>query len=732
MSPIDTSSDDRGGGAPEGASPGLARLLRERREQIVQSFVAELQRDVSTGAHTAPLLIVDHIPSFLDEISEQLTGGTKSEVAVAEHDASAVARQHGDQRWEIGYDLQALIREYGILRRCILGAAKGARLALSIDEFDALAQCLNDGVSQATAQYIARRDQELSHNEQNLHFLAEAGQLLASSLDYPSTLSRLTTLLVPKMADWCVVHLEGVADDEIPIAHVDPSQVPTIRDLFRRYPLPSDSPYGYPFVLRTGQPQLMHEFDPKLMEAAAVDAEHLALLRQVNARSWLTLPLRVQQHMFGALTLVYSQSQRRYEKTDLVLADELARRAAVAIDNARLYELSQHERSRVEAATRAKDEFVAMVSHELRTPLNAILGWVHLVRGGTLDPSRRDYAFEVIERNAEAQNRLVADLLDISRIITGKIRINPSQVDVGTLVELAIEGVLPAAEAKRIRIDSDVQRDGMLLRGDNDRLQQVVWNLLANAIKFTPKGGVVVVSLHRVESDLELVVKDSGVGIGADFLPHVFEAFRQSDSSATRAHGGLGIGLSIAKHIVELHGGNIRAESEGQGRGATFFVRLPISSLISTTVGISRVPATTRGSREPVVPPALEGIRVLVVDDDPDARELVAYVLEASGVEVRLAGSAREATAALGSYTPHVIVSDIGMPDEDGYALIRSIRTLPDVEKKNIPAVALTAFARNEDRTRALVEGFNQHLSKPVEPSALLAAVHDLALHSRR
>jgi signal transduction histidine kinase len=731
MNANDGSSAGGSAGAA-GESLGLARLLRERREQIVAAFVSEVKRHAPSVPAAAPLLIVDHIPTFLDSIAGELTRGAGSQAERMDRDARDVARRHGEQRWEIGYDLQALIEEYGVLRRCILDAAKEGRLALSIDEFDALAQCLSVGVSEATAEYIARRDRELSANEQNLQFLAEAGQLLASSLDYRSTLSRLTALLVPKMADWCVVHLEGLDANEMPIAHVDPSRVAIIRELLRRYPLPSDSPYGYPYVQRTEQPQLVREVDPKQMEAAAHDAEHLALLRQVNAGSWLVVPLRVQQHLFGALTLVYSDSKRRYDEGDLVLAGELARRAAVAIDNARLYELSQDERSRVEAATRAKDEFVAMVSHELRTPLNAILGWIHLVRGGTLDPGKRDYAFEVIERNAEAQNRLVADLLDISRIITGKLRINPSQVDVGTLVELVLEGVLPAADAKRIRIESDIQRDGALLRGDNDRLQQVVWNLLGNAIKFTPKGGTVHVSLRRVDSDLELIVRDNGMGIAADFLPHVFESFRQSDSSPTRAHGGLGIGLSIAKHIVELHGGDIRVESEGEGRGATFAVRLPISPLISTTLGVSRVPATKGGSRAPFSSPGLEGVRVLVVDDDPDARELVAYVLRASGVEVRLAGSAAEASAALASYTPDVIISDIGMPDEDGYALIRSIRTLPDAVKKNIPAIALTAFARNEDRTRALVEGFNQHLSKPVEASALISAVHDLAVHSRR
>jgi CheY-like chemotaxis protein len=338
----------------------------------------------------------------------------------------------------------------------------------------------------------------------------------------------------------------------------------------------------------------------------------------------------------------------------------------------------------------------------------------------------------VIERNAQAQGRLIADLLDISHAITGKIRINLSQVDLSNVVDMAVEGVRPAAEAKRIQIDVDIDRAHAVMRGDGDRLQQVVWNLLANAIKFTPKGGLVRVRLRRIDSDIELTVEDNGEGILSTFLPHVFESFRQSDGSVSRPHGGLGIGLSIAKHILELHGGFIKAESPGAGRGATFVVRLPMSPLVSTTMGISRVPATQQQAVDGSLPVGLEGMRVLVVDDEPDARELIAYFLEMCRMEVHLAGSAAEALVELESYTPHVIISDVGMPNEDGYSLIRSIRTLPFDDKKNIPAIALTAFARNEDRTRALVEGFNLHMAKPVEPTALARAVADLGGHLRR
>jgi signal transduction histidine kinase/CheY-like chemotaxis protein len=444
------------------------------------------------------------------------------------------------------------------------------------------------------------------------------------------------------------------------------------------------------------------------------------------------VPLCVQEHTFGALTLAYGDSGRRYDASDLVLASDLARRAAVAIDNARLYQLSQQERSRVESATRAKDEFVAMVSHELRTPLNAILGWVRLIRGGSLPEQKLWHAFDVIERNANAQNQLVADLLDISRAITGKIRIHPSQLDLSNIIEIAIEDARVALEAKRLRLHVDLDREHSTLRGDGDRLQQVVWNLLTNAIKFTPKGGEIGLSLQRIESDLELVVKDTGAGIAANFLPHVFESFRQSDSSSSRMHGGLGVGLSITKHLVDLHGGSIEVRSEGTGRGTTFVVRLPVSPLLSATLGVSQMPATHEHVPSMALPGTLQGLQVLVVDDDADARELIGYVLESCGTEVRLAETAATALELLMTYTPDVIVSDIGMPDEDGYSLIRSIRTLPMADKKDVPAIALTAFARNEDRTRALVAGFNLHMAKPVEPGALVQAVLELAGHARR
>ena len=444
------------------------------------------------------------------------------------------------------------------------------------------------------------------------------------------------------------------------------------------------------------------------------------------------LPLQIKTSLFGSITLARSDSGQHYNSSDLLLASDLARRAAAAIDNARLYELSRDERARAEAATRTKDEFVAMLSHELRTPLNVIMGWVRLLRGGSLAEVTRGQALEVVERNANALSQLVADLLDISRVITGRIRIEPAQLDLGNLINLVLEDARFALEAKRLELHVDFATTPSVMRGDGERLRQVVWNLLLNAIKFTPKGGKIWVSLRRVESDLELVIRDTGIGISGEMMPHIFENFRQHDSKTTRSHGGLGIGLSIAKHLIDLHGGVIEAQSDGSGQGATFAVRLPVSPLISTTVGVSRVAATAPRRVDLERPAALAGLSVLVVDDEEDARDLLRIVLESCDVEVHEAKNAREAMAKVERERVDLIVSDIGMPEEDGYSLIRNVRALPVKEKASIPAIALTAFARNEDRTRALLEGFNVHMAKPVEPAELLLALADLGGHLRR
>jgi signal transduction histidine kinase/ActR/RegA family two-component response regulator len=440
--------------------------------------------------------------------------------------------------------------------------------------------------------------------------------------------------------------------------------------------------------------------------------------------SWLAAPLQVKSSIFGTITLAWSDSGRHYTEADLLLVNDLARRAASAIDNAQLYELARTERARAEAAARAKDEFVAVVSHELRTPLNVIIGWVRLLKGGALSEATREHALEVVERNADAQNQLVTDLLDISRMLTGKLRLVPAQVDLGNLMRLVVEDARLALDAKRLKMHLSITEPAVM-RGDAERLKQVVWNLLLNAIKFTPKGGSIRIGLSRVDSDLELSVQDDGVGIAPDVLPHIFRSFHQ-ESSTTRAHGGLGIGLSITKHLVDLHGGSIVALSDGVGKGSEFRVRLPLSPVISTTVGVTKGPITTSKRQGIERPAALVGVSILIVDDEDDARDLLRIVLESCNAQVYDAASAREALEILAVQSIDLMVSDIGMPDEDGYSLIRTVRALSAPDKANIPAIALTAFARNEDRSRALLEGFNVHMAKPVELAELLVALADL------
>jgi PAS domain S-box-containing protein len=381
----------------------------------------------------------------------------------------------------------------------------------------------------------------------------------------------------------------------------------------------------------------------------------------------------------------------------------------------------QAARVEAEAANRLKDEFLVVLSHELRTPLNAILGWTRLLRDGRLDAGRGAKALETIERNTNVQVQLIEDLLDLSRILTGKLHLDLRPVDVVQTVEAAIDVVRPAAAAKGIRIASQLEPASGPVAGDPDRLQQVVWNLLSNAVKFTPPGGRIDVRLEQVGDRVEISVADTGRGIRPAFVPHVFERFRQEDGSTTRAYGGLGLGLAIVKHLVEAHGGTVEAASEGEGRGATFRVQLPIDT---TRFAYRGQPAT-------MVVERLTGVRVLVVDDQPDERELLATVLGQAEAEVRAVGSVAAALEVLEAWRPDVLVSDIAMPDEDGFELVRRLRQRRAMRGGDLPALAVTAHARGEDRDRALAAGFQMYLPKPIEPSRLVEAVAALARRRR-
>jgi signal transduction histidine kinase/ActR/RegA family two-component response regulator len=452
-------------------------------------------------------------------------------------------------------------------------------------------------------------------------------------------------------------------------------------------------------------------------------------------RSYLAVPVVSRSgEVIGGLFFGHPEPGVFSENAERIISG-IAAQAAIAVDNARLFDAVERERNAAQAeregavaASQAKDEFLAMVSHELRTPLNSMLGWIRLVKSGRLDDETSARGLETIERNTLAQVQLIEDLLDISRVITGKLSLTVERLDVESVIQAAVDSIRVAAEAKGIRLQTVLDSFACTVSGDRGRLQQVVWNLLSNAIKFTPRGGRVRVQLERVESSVEITVSDTGRGISPEFLPYVFERFRQADAGITRAHGGLGLGLAIVRHLVELHGGTVRASSEGEGRGATFVVQLPIAP-------VRREPARDEAARAAAeeaftCPEGLEGVRVLVVDDEADTREMLAIVLGQCQMDVRTAASAAEALGifdeAGSSWRPDVLVSDIGMPGDDGYMLVGKVRQRPVEEGGMVPAVALTAYARMEDRMKALAAGFQMHVAKPVEPAELVLIIRSL------
>ena len=459
--------------------------------------------------------------------------------------------------------------------------------------------------------------------------------------------------------------------------------------------------------------QALHGY---LIAMPAVSGEHGCSQMQQAIR---ISPLTHDGRVIGTLTIVEDVTERVAREAELQAQIE---------DRSRLLSSEKLARNEAERANRLKDEFLATISHELRNPLNAILGWSHMMRLGKLTPANVDRAVETIYRNAKSQAQLVADLLDVSRIISGKLRLDVRTVDLINIVNAAIDSIRPAVEAKGIRLQTMLDPAAGPISGDSDRLQQIVWNLLTNAVKFTPKGGRIQVKVQRIDSHVEIIVSDSGVGISKEFLPYVFDRFRQADASTTRIHGGLGLGLSIVHQLVDLHGGSVSVQSEGEGKGATFTINLPFVGVISNSPEAeSEHPAQSDDVISLDGLPSLHGLKVLVVDDEADTRELIGEVLRECGSEVITSRSAAEALEALQQHKPDILISDLGMPDEDGYSLISKIRALPSELGGQIPAAALTAYARAEDRMRVLRSGFQFHLPKPVDSAELVTVVASLA-----
>ncbi|EYF02627.1 hybrid sensor histidine kinase/response regulator [Chondromyces apiculatus] len=560
---------------------------------------------------------------------------------------------------------------------------------------------------------------------ERLSVLAKVGEVLAGSLDYQRTIGGVVDLCVPRLADWAAVDMqnEDGTFSRLGVAHGNPVRLALAQELWERRPPSMEDPIGIPAVMRSGKAEVVFEITEATLKTWISDPELRESYARFGFRSSICLPLRVRGRSVGALTLLMAESNRQFVQEDVSLAQEVARRASLAIERSHSFREAQE-------LSRHKDEFLATVSHELRTPLNAIVGWTRMLLGGRLPPERERHALEVIARNADLQTQLISDLLDVSRAISGKLRLEVGVVEMPAVLSAALESVGPAATARGVELALEVLPLGegplgegrLQVAGDAGRLQQVMWNLLTNAIKFSPVGSKVTTQLRAEEDWIEVKVVDQGEGMPTAFLPHVFQQFRQADATRARKHGGLGLGLAICRTLVELHGGTIGVASEGQGKGSTFTVRLPVAG----KRGDARpaTPALQPSAPAPdATPPstALNGARVLVVEDEPDARELLATLFEQHGAIVRAAGNAREAFEALPAFTPTLIVSDLGMPGEDGLSLIRRIRALPPEDGGSTPAVALTAFAREHERGEALAAGFQSHVSKPVDPEKLVA-----------
>lgn len=582
---------------------------------------------------------------------------------------------------------------------------------------------------------VKRVQQALREESNVLELLNSTGSALARQRDLRSLLQTVTDAATGISGARCGAFFYNGRDGGGTPFTVTTRAGAACDDLARILP-PVQGPGARDAVLRVADTATDARFQPlESAEDAGGAAAPFAM------RSYLAVPVVSRSgELVGRLVFGHPEAGIFSERTERIVGG-IAAQAAVAIDNTRLYEAAQRAaeerkellesermaRAEAERTSNMKDEFLATLSHELRTPLSAILGWAQVLRRGTRGPDDLQRGLQTIERNARAQAQLIEDLLDMSRITSGKVMLDIQTVAPSVFIDAAIETLRPAAEAKNIRLEKDYDSGTGMIAGDPARLQQVIWNLLSNAIKFTPRDGLVQVTLRPNGANVEIAVRDSGAGIAAEFLTHVFERFRQGDSSTTRQHGGLGLGLSIVKHLIEQHGGTVAVASEGEQQGACFTVELPAATPQVIAARPDRARYNPPSPLTPdIVPRDLTGMTVLVVDDEPDARDLIKRILSDCGAVVHTAANAGAAIEALRSAPPDLLISDLGMPGMDGFALLAAVRALPAAEGGTVPAVALTAFARSEDRLRALEAGFASHISKPVEPSQLIATVANM------
>jgi PAS domain S-box-containing protein len=495
------------------------------------------------------------------------------------------------------------------------------------------------------------------------------------------------------------------------------------REMFSKFPMPRNTAVFAPTFDGTGV--IRSEDITKSPHYGHNAPYHGMPAGHLPVRSYLAAPVKGRGgDVIGGLFFGHSEPGRFTAVHERIVVG-IAAWAAIALENASLYE-------RVQEASRLKDDFLASLSHELRTPLNAIVGYVRMLQSGMVPPDKQQRAVDTISRNATSLTQIVEDVLDISRIVSGKIRLNVQDVDLPQVVRNAIDVIAPAADAKGVRIETIVDPGAAPISGDPERLQQVLWNLLSNSVKFTPRGGKVQVRLERVNSHIELTVSDTGIGIPLEFLPHVFERFRQAEGGTTRERGGLGLGLSIARQLIEMHGGTIEASSAGANQGATFRIKVPLKVVHPRGDEAPRVHPRAASSPTPMGGVTLGGLHVLVVDDEPDALSLLSEVLQSAGARLSAASSAAEALTKLLPELPDVVLTDLGMPRMDGFELIARIREHEDARVRDIPAAALTAYARSEDRVKALRAGFQMHLAKPIDPAELITTVATLARRGLR
>jgi PAS domain S-box-containing protein len=566
-----------------------------------------------------------------------------------------------------------------------------------------------------------RTEEALREETRILEILNETGAALASELDLQSVLQRVTDAATQLTGAQFGAFFYNSTDE-----HGEAYMLYTLSGASRK----AFEDFGHPRATPLFGPTFRGEAPIRLDDVLSdprygqMPPHHGMPRGHLPVRSYLAVPVVSRSgEVIGGLFFGHAEPGRFTDRSErLVIA--IAAQAAIAVDNARLFESERAARAAAERLSDMKDRFLANLSHELRTPLNAVLGWAQILRRGAKDPADLQRGLEAIERSARAQSQMIGDLLDTSRITSGKVRLDVQPLDPISFIDAAIETVRPSAEAKDIRLIRLLDPGAGPIAGDPARLQQVLWNLLSNAIKFTPKGGKVQVTLERVNSHIEINVIDTGIGIKPEFVAHVFDRFQQGDQSTTKAYGGLGLGLSIVKHLVELHGGTVKASSAGPDKGATFSVHLPLTAVRRFAPPEQRLhPQAATPALVPFEAVDLSGIKVLVVDDEPDARELVKRLLLDCSARAFTASSAAEALSLLESEEPDVLVSDIGMPEADGYELLRMIRAREAAGGRRLPAIALTAFARAEDRVRALRAGFVAHVAKPVEPSELLATI---------